>query len=200
MTLGPTLRSVLIGITLLAPLCITGCKDYPYDSPTPGTLEVRLKTVSTALPFTAGNQLLMQLTAVRAVRSDNAKQEIFEDLRAIRRYTDSYDAFSPEAFDSTLEIGQTYAPPGSYIGLDLTTQPLAQNGQQGLVVLNGYRVIPITFASDAQSFLSLRMPISVQEGKNTLVVVSFDVDSSLTRGAETFHYRPNFFISSIQTN
>lgn len=200
MNLAPTLRSVLIGIILLVPHFSTGCKDYPYSSPTPGTLEVRLRTVSTAIPYASGNQFLMQLTAVRAVRSDNAKQEVFSDLRAIRRYTGSYDAFSPEAFDSTLEIGQAYAPPGSYIGLDITTQPLAQKGQPGLVVLNGYREIPITFAKDAQSFLSLRTPITIQEGKSTLVVVSFDVDSSLTRGAETFHYRPKFYISSLQTN
>ncbi len=187
-------RSFLLPSAFLLVLSFAGCKDYPYASPMPGTLEVRLKTISANLPYGPANLLPMQLTALRAVRTDNAKQEIFEDVRAIRRYTDSYDAFSQEAFDSTLLIGQSYGPPGSYIGLDITTQPL------GAVILDGYRTIPITFAADAESFLRLRTPITVEEAKTTVVVISFNVDSSLTRGAETFHYHPKFFISSLQTH
>lgn len=198
MIISTSFRSISATILLLFALPIAGCKDYPYSSPVPGTLEVRLKTVSTNIPYGVRNSLLMQLTAVRAVRSDFAKQEVFEDLRAIRRYTESYNAFSRAAFDSTLEIGQTNSPPGSFIGLDITTQPLAQLGESGIVVLDGYRRIPITFAADAQSFIQLRVPISIQESKKTIVVVSFDVDSSLTRGAETFHYSPKFYISSLQ--
>jgi len=185
-------RSLLFISVFLVVHSLGGCKDYPYASPSPGVLEVRMKTVSANIPYGELNRLPMQLTAVRAVRSDNAKQDVFEDLRAIRRYTDSYDAFSRAAFDSTLEIGQTYTPPGSYVGLDITTQPL------GIVVLDGYRTIPITYAADAESFIQLRTPITVEEGKTTIVVVSFDVDSSLVRGAETFHYNPTFFISSLQ--
>lgn len=203
MIISTSFRSISTTLFLLIALPIVGCKDYPYSSPVPGTLEIRLKTLSTNIPYGSRNHLLMQLTAVRAVRSDLAKQEVFEDLRAIRRYTDSYDAFSAAAFDSTLEIGQTNSPPGSFIGLDITTQPLAQFGEggkvePGIVVLDGYRRIPITFAADAQSFIQLRVPITVEESKKTIVVVSFDVDSSLTRGAETFHYSPKFYISSLQ--
>jgi len=192
MVLSTAFRSFLVTFVALVALSVTGCKDYPYTSPVPGTLDVRLKTVSENIPYGATNQFPMRLTSVRAVRSDNAKQEVYEDLRAIRRYTDSYDAFSREAFDSTLQIGATYAPPGSYIGLDITTQP------SGSVILDGYRTIEITFAADAESFLRLRSPITIQEGKTTVVVVSFDVDSSLTRGAETYHYHPKFYISSLQ--
>ena len=185
-------RSLFFIFVVLVVHPLGGCKEYPYASPSPGVLEVRMKTVSANIPYGDLNRLPMQLTAVRAVRSDNAKQDVFEDLRAIRRYTDSYDAFSRAAFDSTLEIGQTYTPPGSYVGLDITTQPL------GIVILDGYRTIPITYAADAESFIQLRTPITVEEGKTTIVVVSFDVDSSLVRGAETFHYNPTFFISSLQ--
>jgi hypothetical protein len=194
MRVSTSFRSSRFVFLLLIAASLAGCKDYPYTSPMPGTLVVRMKTVSEGIPFGELNRLPMQLTAVRAVRSDNAKQEVFEDLRAIRRYTDSYDAFSREAFDSTLEIGQTYAPPGSYIGLDITTQPL------GNVVLDGYRTIQITFAADAESFLRLRTPIPIHEGKATVVVVSFNIDSSLVRGAETYHYHPKFYISSLQTH
>ncbi len=159
----------------------------------PGTLVVKMKTISNNIPYGGLNQFPMQLTELRAVRSDNAKQEIFEDLRAIRRYTEYIDAFSQAAFDSTLEIGATNSPPGSFIGLDLTMQPA------GAVVLDGYRLIPISQDVNAQSFLQLRLPITIQESKTTTVVISFNVDSSLTRGAETYHYLPKFYISSLQT-
>jgi hypothetical protein len=185
-------RSFRITAILLAAVAITGCKDYPYTSPTPGTLEVRMKTISANIPYGSQNFLPMQLTDLRAVRNDYAKQEVFEDRLAIRRYTETYEAFSLEAFDSTLQIGETYSPPGSYLGLDITTQPL------GVVVLDGYRTIPITFAADAESFIRLRTPITIEEAKTTVVVISFDVDSSLTRGAETYHYHPKFYVSSLQ--
>jgi hypothetical protein len=192
MFFSTTFRLFSISSLLLAALSIMGCKDYPYTSPTPGTLEVRLKTVSNNIPLGPGNFLEMQLTAVRAVRHDYAKQEVFEDKLAIRRYTEYYDALSQGAFDSTLQLGEAYSPPGSYLGIDLTTQPA------GFVVLDGYRTIPIQFAADAESFLPLRVPITIEEAKTTVVVISFDVDSSLVRGAETFHYHPKFYISSLQ--
>ena len=151
-----------------------------------------MKTISANIPYGSQNLLPMQLTDLRAVRNDYAKQEVFEDRLAIRRYTETYDAFSLGAFDSTLQIGETYSPPGSYLGLDITTQPM------GVVVLDGYRIIPITFAADAESFIRLRTPITIEEAKTTVVVISFDVDSSLTRGAETYHYHPKFYVSSLQ--
>jgi hypothetical protein len=188
-----TFHTFCVVFFILVLLSVAGCKDYPYTSSTPGVLEVRVKTVSANLPYNPQNLFPMQLTALRAVRNDNAKQEIFEDKLAIRRYTDTYDAFSRQAFDSTLSLGEAFSPPGSYLGLDITTQPT------GLVVLDGYRTILITFAADAESFIRLRTPITIQEAKRTVVTVSFDVDSSLTRGAETFHYHPKFYISSLQT-
>jgi hypothetical protein len=185
-------HSFFVGAALLFTLSVTGCKDYPYSTPLPGTLEVRLRTISNNIPYGQGNSFPVQLTAVRAVRSDNAKQEVFEDLRAIRRYTDYIQAFSQSSFDSTLEIGQAYSPPGTYVGLDITMQPA------GMVTLDGYRFIPVSFAADAESFLRLRTPITIQESRTTVVVVTFNVDSSLTRGAETFIYHPKFYISSLQ--
>jgi hypothetical protein len=192
MVFSTSFRSFIVILVLLAALIFAGCKDYPYTSPAPGTLEVRIKTISANIPYGSLNFLPMQLTDLRAVRSDNVKQEILEDRLAIRRYTEVYDAFSLEAFDSTLQLGQSYSPPGSYLGLDITTQPT------GVVVLDSYRTIPVSFAADAESFIRLRTPITVEEARTTVVVISFDVDSSLTRGAETYHYHPKFFISSQQ--
>jgi hypothetical protein len=69
---------LITGILALAAATLPGCKDYPYSSPMPGTLDVRFKTVSKNIPYDARNSFPMQLTAVRAIRSDNAKQEVFE--------------------------------------------------------------------------------------------------------------------------
>jgi len=178
--------------TLLAVAALPACKDYPYSTSLPGTLDVRFKTVSTNIPYSPLNSLPMQLTVVRAIRSDNAKQEVFEDLRAIRRYTSYFDAFSIESFDSTNEIGQSSTPPGSFIGIDLIIQPI------GMVTLDGYRFISISTSASVQTYIALRTPISIQEAKTTTVVVTFNVDSSLTRGAESFYYKPKFTISSVQ--
>jgi hypothetical protein len=65
-------------------------------------------------------------------------------------------------------------------------------------VLDGYRFIEVKVAADAESFLRLRTPITIREGRTTVVTVTFNVDSSLTRGAEEFYYHPRFYISSIQ--
>jgi len=184
---------LITGFLALAAATLAGCKDYPYSSPMPGTLDVRFKTVSKNIPYDARNSFPMQLTAVRAIRSDNAKQEVFEDLRAIRRYTNYFDAFTLGSFDSTNEIGQASTPPGRFIGIDLIIQPA------GMVVLDGYRFIEVSVSADIQTFVPLRTPITIEEMKTTTVVVTFNVDSSLTRGAESFHYKPKFTISSVQT-
>ncbi len=169
-----------------------GCGQYPYDSPLPGTLQVRIKTVSQNIPYSQLNQFPLQLTSVRAVRSDAAKVEVYDDLRAIRRDPSLIDAFSADAFDSSLVIGAVDAPPGSYVGLDLILQPA------GIVVLDGYRDIPVQIPLTESSFIPLRMPVPIEQMKSTVVVVTFNVDSSLTKGAETFKYRPYYYISSIQ--
>lgn len=168
-----------------------GCGQYPYESPLPGSLQVRIKTVSGNIPYSQLNQFPLQLTSVRAVRSDAAKVEVYDDLRAIRRDPSLIDAFSADAFDSSLVIGDVNAPPGSYVGLDLILQPA------GIVVLDGYRVIPVQVPLTESSFIPLRTAIQVEQVKNTVVVVTFDVDSALTKGAETFKYRPFYYISSI---
>jgi len=168
------------------------CKQYPYASPLPGILEVHLKTKSEQIPYSPLNSFGMQLTSVRAIRSDNAKMEVFEDLRAIRRSPSYFDAFDKTAFDSALVIGQAYTPPGQFIGINIQTQPM------GLIILDGYRLIPVDIAPSFESLVILRQTIDIQELKTTTVVVTMDVDSSLTRRAESFQFRPVFYVSSIQ--
>lgn len=173
-------------------LCCTECGQYPYDAPLPGTLEVRIRTVSNNIPYSPLNTFPVQLTTARAILANNAKLDVYADLHAIKRDPSAFDAFSADAFDSALVIGDVESPPGTYIGLDLILQPV------GYVVLDGYRAIPVSIPLSDVSFVQLLRPISVEQLKTTVVTVTFDVDSSLSRGAESYKYKPYFYISSIR--
>lgn len=172
-------------------ILFTGCKQYPYSSPLPGLIEVRLKTVSQSIPYGPLNTFPMSLSVVRAIRNDNVKLEVYEDITAIRRSPHDVDLFSQDAFDSTLVIGQADAPPGTYIGLDVILDP------DGFVLLDGYRFINVTDATADPSFISLRRPITIEESRTTIVTVTFNADSSLVKGAEDFKYYPTFYVSSV---
>lgn len=184
------MRVWLLSLSLL--VLLGGCAQYKYASPAPGTIEVRLRTKSQNIPYSALNAFYMQLTEVRAVRSDSAKLEIYEDLKAINRsYPLNFNAFDSTAYDSSMVLGEAYAPPGNYVGLDLILQPL------GLIVLDGYRDIQVKTPLDFQSYAGLRAPFKIYQSKTTIVTVTFNVDSSLTRGAESFHFTPVYYVSSI---
>ncbi len=186
-----SLAGALVLLAAGGTILFTGCKQYPYSSPLPGVIEVRLKTVSQNIPFGPLNTFPMSLSVVRAIRDDNVKLEVYDDITAIRRSPQNVDLFSLNAFDSSLVIGQADAPPGSYIGLDIILDPL------GNIVLDGYRNIKVTDATADPSFISLRQPITIEESHTTVVTVTFNADSSLVKGAEDFKYFPTFYVSSV---
>lgn len=183
---------ILILCLLSIILLVAGCEQYQYASPSPGTLEVRLRTKSENVPYNSLNLFIMELTDLRAVRADSAKLEVYQDLMSINRSSPTdFNAFDSSAYDSEMVLGEAYAPPGNYVGLDLIAQPVGQ------VVLDGYRYIPVDVAPDFQTLALLRSPFKVNQSGTTIITVTFEVDSSLTKGAESFHYNPDFYISSI---
>ncbi len=182
---------IATGRLLILALLLVGCGQYQYASPGPGTLEVRLRTESQNIPYDSLNTFLVQLTSLDAVRSDSARLEVYQDIAAIRRSPSDFNAFDSTAYDSSMVLGSADAPPGNYVGLDLIVQPV------GEVVLDGYRDISVVTAPSFQSLVELRDPFKIDESKSTIITVTFDVDSSLTKGAESFHYLSDFYISSI---
>jgi hypothetical protein len=167
-----------------------GCQTE-YASPLPGIVEVRLKTVSNNIAFDPLNNFILTVTSVQTVRDDAARAEVYADLEAIDREDTKLNTLDERARDSTLIIGQTYMPPGSYQGIDILMEP------SRTAILDGYRVITVEREPDFDPRLRFRSPFTISEWTTTTIVLEVDLDSTLLKKANTYMFHPLYRISSI---
>jgi hypothetical protein len=89
-------------------------------------------------------------------------------------------------------MGQTYVPPGHYIGIDLEVEPAAA------VVRDGYRIIRVELPSPPGQTLQFRKPYEVREDASTLIKLAINLDSTLVQRANSYRFRPYYYISAIE--
>jgi hypothetical protein len=177
-------------IPIIFAIANLGCQTE-YASPLPGIVEVRLKTISSNIEFTPLNNFVLTVTSVQTVRNDGARAEVYADLEAIDREDTKLNTLDVRARDSTLVVGQTYMPPGSYDGIDLLLEP------SRTAILDGYRVITVERDPDFDPRLRFRSPFTISEWTTTTIVLEVNLDSTLLRKANTYLFRPFYSISSI---
>ena len=172
-------------------LITASCQQYDYISPSPGTIEVRLQTISSKIAFSPLNNFILRVKSVEGIRPNSSRVLVFEDLRAKGRTSSKYNTLDFRAQDASLVIGQGYAPPDDYLGVDLTVEP------GDTVVLNGYQFIRVDRPEGFKPLLQFRRPFKVSESRSTTIVLTINLDSSLVQGASTYQFRPYYYISSI---
>ncbi len=186
-----SLKSALL-CAALSSLIYAGCTQYDYSSPLPGVIEVRLKTISNNIPFDPLNNYVIKVSQINAVRSDGAQIVIFEDLKAIQRTTNVYNTLDVRARDSALIIGQTYVPPGEYIGILVAVEPAAS------VIRDGYRIIPVELPSPPGQVLGFPSHYDVREDQVTRIKLAINLDSTLVQRANSYQFRPYYYVSGIE--
>ena len=194
-----TLMVVLFSFPLL-----NGCKEEPLLQITqPGILEVRMKTITTT--YTPPSDSTRHafggtVNSLFAFRNDDTKMEVFADVRATDRSFFQIDLLAPRAWDSSMIIGQSYTPPGTYKRLELGFAPLPF-----FSFYNGIQNVPVSVydvREEGQTVVSLLKSFSIEEGKKTIVTITADLDASLARsiiqGQDVLLFRPQFRISSVK--
>ena len=180
--------SVVFVLVLLSGL---SCSNYDYSSPTPGVIEVHLRTISNNIPYLAVNNFILNLNQLEAIRSDGARVEVFSDLRANQRvFSAAYNLLDPRARDSSLVLGQVYAPPSDYSSLYIDISP------SDSILLNGYQGVGVELPAGSITG-TLPTPFSLSESTGKKIVVVINLDSALVKGAQNFNFRPYIYISSI---
>ena len=177
---------------------------YEYNSPGPGYIDIRLKTVSNDIPIAPVNNFFLKVNSVEAIRSDRVKVPIYQDLKAFARTANIINTLDTLSRDSIKILGAGYAPPADYMGINLLLEPY------GDVILDGSRSIsickdeacgsPFIFSTLSQ----FHKGYQVKEGAVTHIVLTINLDSMLVRGAEKFYFRSELgvthYISSITIN
>jgi hypothetical protein len=187
--------------TVAAPACLivliflgVSCSSPTYQSPSPGTLTVKLRTVSNNISFSPLNDFDLVVQSIQANRSDGTFLQIFQDTKTVKSTPSTYNTLDPSAEDSEMVLGSVYAPPGSYTGLVMSMNPGAT------VILNGYQVIPVYTLSTFDGFLSFPGSFSVNAGGTTTVILTINLDQTLNKGAEVFYFESDIFMSSVHYN
>lgn len=177
-------------------LTIISCQ-YDYNSPGPGIIEVRLRTVSKKIQFSPLNNFVLSVTTVEAVRNDQKLVPIFGDVKAFSRTSNDINTLDALSRDSLKVMGEAYAPPGHYVGMNLLLTPGPN------VTLDGYRLIPLCTSADcgspftANSLFQFPKHYDVLEGRTTRITLAIDLDSTLVEGAESYYFNPHYYISSV---
>ena len=186
----------VIFFSALFSLINLSCSQYDYSSPLPGIVEVRLKTISKNIPFDPLNNFVINVSRVVAVREDGAKADIYEDLKAIQRNKDgnNYNTLDFRARDSALIIGQTYLPPGKYVGINMVIKASTS------VVQDGYRIIFVEIPDEFQTGITLnfRSNYEIRELVTTKIKLAIDLDSTLVKRANSYRLSPYYYISAIE--
>jgi len=168
------------------------CTQDVFESPEPGLLEISFRAFSSQIPSSASNVLPLTLTNLRAVRADNAKLDVFPDPLSIRRNPSSFNALDSRSLDSSLILGQVYAPPAFFKTLEIAIEP------SGFIVLDGYRFIEVRKVSGYPDLVRITIPgFATESGKRTRVVVALDLDRCLIRRLDRYDFEPVMFISSV---
>jgi hypothetical protein len=188
--ISPPGLALVAALPFLFAIVNIGCQTE-YASPLPGIIEVRLKTISNNIKFDPLNNFILTVSSVEAIRSDDAKAEVYGDLEAIIREDTKLNTLDVRARDSSLIIGTTYLPPGSYKGVDLLLEP------SRTAILDGYRVITVDRDPNFDPRLRFRSPYSIKELTTTQIVLEVNLDSTLLKRANTYQFRPFYNISSI---
>jgi hypothetical protein len=191
---GRTIPSFLIF------LGVSSCEQYEYTSPLPGVIEVRLRVVNNRqdlIPFGAGNVFSVTLRNLEVRTPTRAELPIYSNVRAIRRNPDGdvFNCLDTLARDSSIILGEAFAPPGVFSSLEVEMVPAPS-----LLFWNGYFSTSVNVVTSQQQTAAhlLFNHIPVEQDRHTRVTVTFDLDSSLVRREEDFEYRPRFYISSVQ--
>jgi hypothetical protein len=194
-------------VVLVAAFALFSCSDYEYSSPEPGIIEVRLKVINNRqelLPFTrvdsvvfpAAN-MIMVLRTLHTTQSNGALLPVYSDLQAIRRNPDGdfYNCLTTLARDSALTLGQAYAPPEQFSGLQMVI-----DSPFGVDISYGFygSFIPVTPVLPFVALQALSASIPVESGRTTRIVVALDLDRSLIQLTESYLFQPVFFISSVE--
>lgn len=183
--------SALVVVIILIALINISCQ-YDYNSPTPGIIQIRLKTISNNIEFTELNNFIIKITGIEAVRSNGSRVSIYEDLMAIESKTLLVNTLDFRARDSSLIIGETYVPPGDYVGVNMLIEPSTE------VILRGYQIIYVNKPENFNSLLTFRKPYHVDESKTTYITLTIDLDKTLVKGAYAYTFDPHYDITSIK--
>jgi len=207
-----THRTIAFRLTIgvMLSLFALSCKEYEYASPGPGIVEIRLKVVNNRedlIPFGVTNQWFLLLKDLNVLQSGGVKLPVFADFRAIRRNPDGdpLNALDISARDSVIIMGQVYAPPENFVGVDLTVNfsPSLAVFRNALPIANFILVNPPPPPAPAvPTFFrippSADMNIKVNEGHLTRITVTLNLDSVLVRRSEFFELNPSFYVSSVK--
>jgi hypothetical protein len=187
------LRVAAILFPLVLIFANISCTLPTYDSPNPGIIQVRLHTISSAIPFLPLNNFILTVSAVYAVRADGARLVVYQDVNAIDRTPSVYNTFDQKTMDSSFVMGSVFAPPGEYSGVNLLFTP----GNQ--VIIDGYRFIPVdTLKYGFSSSLVSNGRYTVRENDTTRIYMTINLDSALVKGADRYYFNQKYvYISSI---
>jgi hypothetical protein len=188
------------------------CDQYDYRSPLPGIVEVRLAVKNNRtgiLNFTtpdttggaAGSFFALNVKTLEVYEANSARVPIYANLYAIRRNPDGdfINALDVAARDSLLVLGVGYAAPGTYNRLELTVAPASFLVRSFGLYTTQIDVVDLPPYQQLQQMPreGETLSFTVEEGRTTRVVVTFDMDSSLIRRMETFNHLPHYFVSSV---
>jgi hypothetical protein len=186
------LKIVVHSLLLLAVLVFLNSCQYDYNTPDPGIVQVRLKTISNNIAFDPLNNFVLKVSRIVAIREDASQLLVYEDLKSIKRTTSVYNTLDERARDSVLVIGMAYAPPGRYLGIDLEVTPA------DAVIRDGYRIISVQKSPDFDSKLRFREPFEIRESQTTAIKLAINLDSTLVQRANNYRFRPYYYISAIE--
>ncbi len=204
-------KSFAVRLCLLAATALSAisCSQYDYVSPTPGILEIRLRTKNSRqdfIPF-GTSTFIFNLKSLDAIRDNGARLDVLPDLNTIRRSNDgdNFNTLDTLARDSVLVLGKVYAPPGKYVGIDIVAELLHGFSVVQIAGVAG-RFIPIPVIEPVPPPPALNqlprsgqtLSFTVNEGKVTRVNVMIDLDQTLLRRTEYFEGDLQFYVSSIQ--
>jgi hypothetical protein len=173
------------------------CGQYDYSSPSPGTIELRLRSYYNNFDTSfALNNFTLKVTTIEAIRSDGVLANVFQDVKSIGPSADIYNAFGKDAYDSAIVLGRYPMPPADYNGLRLSIEPGPN------VILDGYRTISVqTLPAELYTAtVELGRHFTIQEAKTTTIVLTVDLDATLQKLAYTFQYVPRYTVSSVSVH
>ncbi len=165
---------------------------FDYHSPNPGIIQIKLKTISNNIEFTELNNFVIKITGIEAVITKDKRVAIFNDLKAIESKTLLVNTLDFRARDSSLIIGETYVPPGDYMGVNMLIEPSSE------VILDGYRIIKVNKPDNFNSLLTFKENYHVDESRTTTITLTIDLDKTLIKGAFAYTFDPVYYISSIK--
>lgn len=189
-----TFRIVAFVLVSCALLVINlSCSQYDYSSPLPGIISLHLHSIidTTQMKFSPLDNFPIQIAQINVYRSDGAYAIVNADMAALQRTTSTYNTLDVQAGDSSMVVGESYLPPGDYVSVGVLVQP------GNVVVLDGYRSIPVSIPSNINPEIFFRRAFHITEGHRTTIILTLDLSKSLIQQVDTYLYNPVYSISSI---